>query len=146
MEIDTPGHTAVIAESHPEHIACNQASPWADFANEPPAGQLRLASPATTNFTASLISAVAKTLPSKFFSTGGDEVNTNCYAQDPQTQTDLKSSGRTLEQALDVFVQATQSVLKVLGKTPVVSEGKFGAEPISKHGLKLHLNRNGFGT
>lgn len=33
QEIDTPGHTAIISESHPEHVACAQASPWADFAN-----------------------------------------------------------------------------------------------------------------
>ncbi|KAF9468709.1 N-acetylhexosaminidase [Collybia nuda] len=122
MEIDTPGHTAIIANSHPEHIACNQASPWTDFANEPPAGQLRLASAATTNFTASLISAIAQALPSKLFSTGGDELNTNCYAKDSQTQADLKSSGKTLEQALSTFTQATHKSLTDLGKTPVVWE------------------------
>lgn len=33
QEIDTPGHTAIISESHPEHVACPQAAPWADFAN-----------------------------------------------------------------------------------------------------------------
>lgn len=76
QEIDSPGHTAVIAESHPEHVACNQASPWSTFANEPPAGQLRLASPATVNFTAALFTAAARVVPSKYFSTGGDELNT----------------------------------------------------------------------
>lgn len=123
QEIDTPGHTAIIATSHPEHIACSQASPWTDFANEPPAGQLRLASAATTNFTSSIITAAAKGLPSKLFSTGGDELNTNCYAKDAQTQADLKSSGRTLEQALSIFTQANHKSLTDLGKTPVVWEG-----------------------
>jgi len=32
VEIDTPGHTAIISKSHPEHIACPEASPWSDFA------------------------------------------------------------------------------------------------------------------
>lgn len=32
-EIDTPGHTAAISYSHPEHIACAQATPWSQFAN-----------------------------------------------------------------------------------------------------------------
>jgi hexosaminidase len=32
-EVDTPGHTAVIAESYPEHIACADATPWATYAN-----------------------------------------------------------------------------------------------------------------
>jgi hexosaminidase len=122
MEIDTPGHTSAIATSHPEHIACAASSPWEDFANEPPAGQLRLASPATANFTANLITAIAKTLPSTLFSTGGDELNTNCYTQDAQTQTDLKNSGKTLEQALNTFTQTTHGALEALGKTPVVWE------------------------
>ncbi|KIM78411.1 glycoside hydrolase family 20 protein [Piloderma croceum F 1598] len=123
IEIDTPGHTAAISASHPEHIACNDALPWGDFAAEPPAGQLRLASPSTTKFTASLLSAVARALPSRLFSTGGDELNENCYAKDPQTQADLNSSGRTLEQALDVFTQATHGAIAAEGKTPVVWEG-----------------------
>ncbi|KAG6844063.1 hypothetical protein H0H87_010061 [Tephrocybe sp. NHM501043] len=135
MEIDTPGHTAAISASHPEHIACNQASPWTDFANEPPAGQLRLASAATTNFTAELISSIAGTLPSSLFSTGGDELNTNCYAKDSQTQADLKSNGHTLEQALSVFVQATHKSLTDLGKTPVVWE-----EMVLEHTVTLPKN------
>jgi len=132
VEIDTPGHTAVIATSHPEHIACSQATPWSAFANEPPAGQLRLASAATTSFTTQLISSIARTLPSTLFSTGGDELNTNCYAKDAQTQADLKSSGRTLEQALNVFTQATHKGLTDLGKTPVVWE-----EMVLQHNVTL---------
>jgi hexosaminidase len=126
QEIDTPGHTAIISTSHPEHIACAFSTPWSSFANEPPAGQLRLASPATSNFTAALISSIAKLLPSTMFSTGGDELNQNCYATDNETQEDLKSSGMTLEQALSTFVHANHEVLAQLGKTPVVWEGRFG--------------------
>jgi len=122
IEIDTPGHTAVISQSHPEHIACPEATPWATFANEPPAGQLRFASPATTTFTANLLSAVAKMFPSTLFSTGGDEINTNCYDADPATQASLNASGKTFEQALDTFTQATHKALESLGKTPVVWE------------------------
>ncbi|KAJ3512227.1 hypothetical protein NLJ89_g3643 [Agrocybe chaxingu] len=121
-EIDTPGHTAIISTSHPEHIACPQATPWQTFANEPPAGQLRLASSSTTRFTANVISSIAKTLPSKMFSTGGDELNVNCYLQDAQTQADLMSSGMTLEQALDAFTQMTHGALRTIDKTPVVWE------------------------
>lgn len=36
VEIDTPGHTTVISESHPEHVACANAKPWVDFANGTP--------------------------------------------------------------------------------------------------------------
>ncbi|KAJ3568850.1 hypothetical protein NP233_g5442 [Leucocoprinus birnbaumii] len=122
IEIDNPGHSSVIFKSHPEHIACPEATPWSQFAGEPPAGQLRLASPSTTNFTARLINAVSSMFPSKLFNTGGDEINTNCYAKDNETQADLASQGKTLEEALDTFTQATHSVLADAGKTPVVWE------------------------
>ncbi|PFH54031.1 glycoside hydrolase family 20 protein [Amanita thiersii Skay4041] len=135
MEIDTPGHTAIISKSHPEHIACAESSPWETFANEPPSGQLRLASSATRDFTANLLTAVAKTLPSTLFSTGGDEVNTNCYSQDPQTQTDLKNSGKTLEQALSDFVLNNHRALAAIGKTPVVWE-----EMVLDHNIAVSNN------
>ncbi|KAA1473838.1 hypothetical protein DENSPDRAFT_882330 [Dentipellis sp. KUC8613] len=69
LEIDTPGHTSVISKAHPEHVACAEATPWASYANEPPAGQLRFTSPSTTNYTAGLLAAAAKLSPSKLFST-----------------------------------------------------------------------------
>lgn len=160
-EIDTPGHTSIIAKAHPEHVACFEASPWTQFANgmqnlryklsldsnccfipEPPAGQLRFASPDTTKFTAALLKAAASLFSSKLFSTGGDELNANCYTKDPATQKDLgefssrchvekealnvvtiAAQGKTLEQALDTFTQATHSALKEIGKRAVVWEG-----------------------
>ncbi|RXW23789.1 hypothetical protein EST38_g2062 [Candolleomyces aberdarensis] len=120
VEIDTPGHTAVIAKAYPEHIACPDAMPWSQYAHEPPAGQLRLASSATTNFTVSMLSSIAQTLPSTMFGTGGDEINENCYQKDPSTQEDLKHSGATLEKALDSFTQSTHGALRQLGKQVVV--------------------------
>ncbi|KAF8574222.1 glycoside hydrolase family 20 protein [Ramaria rubella] len=122
VEIDTPGHTAAIASSHPDLIACNNAEPWSQFANEPPAGQLRFPDPKVVDFTSSLFKAVAPQFPSKYFSTGGDELNVNCYTQDAQTQQLLNSSGQSLEQALNTFTQATHKTLEQLGKTPVVWE------------------------
>jgi len=90
-EIDTPGHTTAIVKSHPQHIACPEASPWTQFANEPPAGQLRLANAETTKFTSSLLVAAASLFKSKYFSTGGDEINLNCYNKDEQTQAELST-------------------------------------------------------
>lgn len=142
QEIDTPGHTAIIGESHPDLIACFHADPWSSFANgtafiffpskeqriyfceiEPPAGQLRFVDPAVISFTQKLFKSVASQLPSKLFSTGGDEINANCYAQDAKTQQLLNSTKQTFEQALDKFTQETHATLIDLGKTPVVWEG-----------------------
>jgi len=121
LEIDTPGHTSIIGESHPEYVAC-YLSNWTIFASEPPAGQLRLADPVVVNFTADVLSAVAKVLPSTLFSTGGDEVNTACYAADEPTQKILNATGKTLFDALDEFTAVTHGALHDLGKTTVVWE------------------------
>jgi len=77
------------------------------------------------NFTASLLADIAKTLPSNYMSTGGDEINTNCYADDYATQQHLNSTGMTLNGALDAFTQTTHGALIAEGKTPVVWEGVF---------------------
>ncbi|KAF9068588.1 N-acetylhexosaminidase [Rhodocollybia butyracea] len=111
-EVDTPGHTTSIAEAFPEHIACAFATPWASFANEPPAGQLRFANADTANFTASLISSISSRFP----------VNMPCYTADEQTQADLNATGKTFNQALDTFMQGNHAVLESSGKTPVVWE------------------------
>jgi hypothetical protein len=87
IEIDVPGHSAAIGESHPEHVAC-----FHDFWNggkavavEPPAGQLRFANAATTNFTTSVIASVLNLTTSQYFSHGGDEVNQNCFVSCPSS-------------------------------------------------------------
>ncbi|KAJ4494534.1 glycoside hydrolase superfamily [Lentinula edodes] len=115
VEIDTPGHTAIIGASHPEYVAC-YLSDWITFAGEPPAGQLRLADAKVANFTAAVLAAVAETLPSTIFSTGGDELDTACYAADGPTQMMLNESGRTLFEALDIFTSTTHGALHAFGR------------------------------
>ena len=121
-EIDTPGHTSVISKTFPEYVACPEATPWSTYANEPPAGQLRVASPDTANFATNLLVDAAKMFPGSYFHTGGDEINAECYTDDPQTQKALNASGKTFEQALDDFIQAEHKALKGIGKTAVVWE------------------------
>lgn len=35
IEIDTPGHTSIMGEAHPDLIACKDAQPWSQYAAEP---------------------------------------------------------------------------------------------------------------
>lgn len=84
------------------------------------------------DFTTRLIEAASGMFKSRLFSTGGDEVNARCYLDDPETQQALQRSGRTLEQALDVFTQSTHGVLRNAGKTPVVWE-----EMVLSHNVTL---------
>ncbi|KAJ7205655.1 N-acetylhexosaminidase [Mycena rebaudengoi] len=129
-EIDTPGHTSVISKAFPEHIACAEATPWSQFANEPPAGQLRLASPQTIKFTGDMLKAAASLFTGKLFSTGGDEINANCYTQDSSTQKDLANSKQTFAQALDTFTQANHAALRSVGKSAVVWEEMVLQNPV----------------
>ena len=92
---------------------------------EPPAGQLRLASSDVLEFISSLLKSVLPDLPSHYFSTGGDEVNTECYAQDTETQKTLKQNGWSFEQALSHFVANAHDAVRSLGKVPVVWEGEL---------------------
>ncbi|KAG8734073.1 N-acetyl-glucosamine-6-phosphate deacetylase [Ceratobasidium sp. 414] len=124
LEIDTPGHTAAIGESHPEHIACFHSNPWSDVSPSPPAGQLRFASPAVQKFIADVFSAVLSPLKDlgTLFSTGGDEVNTNCYAEDQSVQNKLKEQNIPIDDALDKFTNVTHAAVRSAGRTPVVWE------------------------
>jgi hexosaminidase len=93
------------------------------YAGAPPAGQLRIASANTTTFTSKLLGAIADMFPGQYFSTGGDEINQLCYITDQPTREDLVRTGRTLDQALNVFTKTTHEALNAKGKTPVVWEG-----------------------
>ncbi|KAJ1303293.1 hypothetical protein OPQ81_011490 [Rhizoctonia solani] len=134
LEIDTPGHTATIGESHPDYIACMHKTPWATYANEPPAGQLRLANPDVRKFTADLFSALLNPLKGlgTLFSSGGDEINAKCYAEDEETQKQLQSQGLDFEDALDVFTNQTHKAIRDAGRTPVVWE-----EMVLDHNITL---------
>lgn len=141
LEIDTPGHTAVIHNAYPDYIACFESSPWVNYANgqnnssylvlllnyfphttEPPSGQLRLTEPEVIDFTKKLFTAAIKHTPGQYFSTGGDEINERCYKEDPVVQASLTSSGKTFQQALATFTNETHKTLVSGGKTPVVWE------------------------
>ena len=67
--------------------------PSSSQANEPPAGQLRFVLPEVSSFVSSLFTATTALLPSKYFSTGGDELNIPCFVSlevlsKPRAETD----------------------------------------------------------
>lgn len=124
QEMDSPGHTNAISAAHPEHIACAAKSPWATYASEPPAGQLRIASLATLAFARTLFASVAATLPGTMMSSGGDEVNLPCWADDAETVAELARRNMTIGEALDEFVLGVQEVLREHGKTPFIKSGQ----------------------
>ena len=81
LEIDTPGHTAIIGESHPDLVACRDKRPWEKYANQPPAGQLRFADEAVGEWTRGVFESTLDLLSSPYMGTGGDELNVNCMVR-----------------------------------------------------------------
>ncbi|ORY26256.1 glycoside hydrolase superfamily [Naematelia encephala] len=137
LEIDTPGHTAIIAESHPELIACYQASPWQRNAHQPPPGQLRFADPAVAEFVNGLFTSTLGLVSGPYFGTGGDEINENCMLQDEQTAQALERNAWTLDDALDDFTAKTHATIRQQGKTPVVWQ-----EMVLDHGEMPSLGKD----
>ena len=99
---------------------------------EPPAGQLRFTEAPVVGFVRDLFKAAIEHTPGPFFSTGGDEINKRCYAEDDVVQGTLNKTGRTFEQALDDFTQKTHAAILESGKTPVVWQ-----EMVIDHRVKL---------
>ncbi|GAA5900768.1 hypothetical protein JCM5296_004890 [Sporobolomyces johnsonii] len=132
LEIDLPGHTGSIHHAFPDYVSCYDKRPWALYAAEPPAGQLKLGLADVLEFTQRLLQSVAPVFPSKYFSTGGDEVNALCYLQDPDVSVAMAAHNATLDDLLSEFVRGTHETLRKVGKTPVVWE-----EMVLKHDLGL---------
>ncbi|GAA6035914.1 hypothetical protein JCM8097_005160 [Rhodosporidiobolus ruineniae] len=130
LEVDMPGHTASIAKSFPDYVACLESTPWATYSAEPPAGQLRLGDEATLQFSKQVVKSVTSMLSSRYFSTGGDEVNEQCYRDDPITGTALNRS--SFDGLLSTFVNSLHDTVRDSGKTPLVWE-----EMVLNHDLEL---------
>ena len=96
LEIDMPGHTASIANSHPDVIVGNNAHPWQKYAAEPPAGQLRLNQTDTYKFLDALYTdLLPRVAPfSTRFHIGGDELNLEVYTLDPSIRSSDKEAIR----------------------------------------------------
>ncbi|WAR54570.1 hypothetical protein PtB15_4B187 [Puccinia triticina] len=122
LEVDTPGHTAVVGEAYPDLVACKDKTPWSNYAAEPPAGQLRIADERALALVNEIFATLTTQVPGTLFSSGGDEVNKRCYEEDGPTQTRLRQQNQTLSQALASFVQATHATIRRAGKVPVVWE------------------------
>ncbi|KAK0547502.1 Glucosamine-6-phosphate isomerase (Glucosamine-6-phosphate deaminase) (GNPDA) (GlcN6P deaminase) [Tilletia horrida] len=115
IEIDMPGHNyAGLVDVRPDLVECPNKPDWSNWANEPPSGQISLKSPGAIPYAQELIAAVSALFPSPYFSTGGDEVNLNCYGAKAASDIDAP--------LLKPFVQAAQDAVVKAGKVPMVWE------------------------
>ncbi|KAJ2417183.1 Glucosamine-6-phosphate isomerase (Glucosamine-6-phosphate deaminase) (GNPDA) (GlcN6P deaminase), partial [Coemansia sp. RSA 2530] len=92
-EFDMPGHTYSVGLSKPSIMSClNKQPSWDNFAAEPPSGQLNIAKPAASEFAVSIVSEYVRLFPDSVFHLGGDEVNRNCWEQDPDVKLYLEAN------------------------------------------------------
>lgn len=122
VELDVPGHTAVLGDYDSDLVACREKARWWEYAAEPPSGQIRIADDKATAFVGDVFASVAKIFPGDMLSTGGDEIVSKCYDEDEPTQEALRAQNITLEEALAGFIRSTHQVLREHNKTPVVWE------------------------
>ncbi|KAI9767418.1 MAG: N-acetyl-glucosamine-6-phosphate deacetylase [Geoglossum simile] len=122
IEIDMPGHTAIIGVSHPDLITAYNIQPnWDTYAAEPPSGELKLNSPAVSSFLETLFKDLLPRVSpySAYFHTGGDEVNVNAYALD---ETVGSNDSAVIKPFLQKFVDRNHDQVRANGLTPIVWE------------------------
>ena len=101
LEIDIPGHTTSIANSHPNLITAENQMPWTVYAEEPPSGQLKLNSSEVSAFLTTLLNDILprNAQASSLFHFGGDELNRNAYALDNTVNSTSKDTVQSLVQS-----------------------------------------------
>ncbi|KAL9639777.1 MAG: hypothetical protein Q9164_000713 [Protoblastenia rupestris] len=114
IEIDMPGHTASIVESHPDLIHSHNRKPWQQYSAQPPSGQLKLNNSNVTTFITTLINdLLPRTAPyTSLFHLGGDEITPSAYDMTPQE----------VQPYLQTFVNHAISLVQSHGLMPVVWE------------------------
>ncbi|KAG0169824.1 hypothetical protein DFQ28_008738 [Apophysomyces sp. BC1034] len=122
LELDMPAHTASLADSHPNAMTCMNLF-WANYAAEPPSGQLNPLSDEAWQLVKDIVKEGTKVFPDSLYHSGGDEINTKCWEQDPKLVAYAKSKNLTLQEVwfewenklLDYIVKDTK-------KRPIIWE------------------------
>ncbi|KAL8627122.1 hypothetical protein Q9189_007183 [Teloschistes chrysophthalmus] len=122
IEIDMPGHTSSIHWAYPDLITAYNIQPnWAEYANEPPSGSLKLNSSAVYDFLHSLWEDLLPRAAtySAYFHTGGDELNPNAYRLD---ETVRSNDTHVIQPLLQKFVDFNHGYVRAAGMAPMVWE------------------------
>ncbi|KAF8469122.1 glycoside hydrolase superfamily [Kalaharituber pfeilii] len=122
MEIDMPGHTSAIGHAYPDLITGQNVQPmWTEVAAQPPSGHLKLNDSDVEKFLTKLFNDVVPRLApySKYFHTGGDEVNRNIYLLDENVRS---NDSAVIKPYLERFLTHAHNLVRKNGATPVVWE------------------------
>lgn len=121
VEIDLPGHTASIAHAYPELIAAFEEKERETYALEPPSGQIKLNSSAVYEFLDNVLDDLLPRVSpfTRYFHTGGDEMNLNTYLIDETIKSNDKS---VIKPLLQTMVGHVHDKIRKAGLTPIAWE------------------------
>ncbi|KAL1923784.1 uncharacterized protein VTP21DRAFT_8764 [Calcarisporiella thermophila] len=133
-EIDMPGHTYSVGLSHPDLVTCMDMLPnWDKYAAEPPSGQLNPLHNGTLDLIGGLVQEVSEWFPDNVVHLGGDEIQPNCWKENPTVMQYMNSSGiADFNGVLQHFFEKVTGVARAAGKTPMTWE-----ETVVSHNLQL---------
>lgn len=116
-EVDMPGHTAAIANSHPEIMS------HCSFPSEP----LNPTKPGVYDFVETIYKDLDDLFPDEFVHVGGDEVNFDCWDKDVDISKWMKEHNMT--DAVQLYEYFETRLLDIVdntvGKTPIVWQEVF---------------------
>ncbi|ETN39840.1 uncharacterized protein HMPREF1541_06066 [Cyphellophora europaea CBS 101466] len=139
LELDMPGHTASVANAHPELIAAYNQLDWSTFAAEPLSGQFKLNSTQVYDFLDTLFDdLLPRQSPyTSIYHLGGDEVNLQVHTLDETVES---NKHEVLQPLIQKLMQGIYDKVVDQGLRPMVWEEmvlEWGLDFSSgKHGLQ----------
>ncbi|KAI8369440.1 glycoside hydrolase superfamily [Radiomyces spectabilis] len=121
VEIDMPAHTATIGESHPDLMVCRDKF-WAEFAAQPPAGQLNPIKPEAWSLVQDMVKEMTERFPDTLYHTGGDEIWASCWPTDKEIKQYVTDHNITYNQLWFDWENKLVDYVKGLKKRPVMWE------------------------
>jgi hexosaminidase len=121
FEIDMPGHIGVVGEAFPDLVVAYDARPYFFYCAQPPCGAFRLNDSNVETFLGNLFDDILPRVApySKYWGTGGDELNANDSRFDPGLNT---NDSAVLQPLLQTFVDNQHTRVRNAGLTPTVWE------------------------
>lgn len=119
IEFDIPGHAYSWRATG--LVVCPDAKPWERYCAGPPCGQLDISRNETFVMLQKFLREMATVFPSENIHLGHDEVNRECYLDDPKFKAIL-DSGTDLDMLLQIFQDKIQSITRSIQKIPVFWE------------------------
>ncbi|KAJ9089789.1 Glucosamine-6-phosphate isomerase (Glucosamine-6-phosphate deaminase) (GNPDA) (GlcN6P deaminase) [Entomophthora muscae] len=102
-ELEAPAHSYAMGLAYPEIKTCMNMDKWADFAAEPPSGQIDPTNSKSIEIVKDLMDEFAILFPDSRMHLSGDEVNQKCWDDDPRIKLFLRNENMDVGNLLTNF-------------------------------------------